>query len=1046
MYIADLHIHSRFSRATSKDCDVPHLDWWAQRKGIQLLGTGDFTHPAWRAELKEQLVPAGEGVYTLKEEFCLPDPVAGEHPRFIITGEISSIYKRDGKTRKVHNLILLPSLEAADELSAKLEAIGNIHSDGRPILGLDSRDLMELTLDTCPDAEFIPAHIWTPHFSMFGAFSGFNTIGACFDDMAPYIHAVETGLSSDPPMNWRVSALDGLTLVSHSDAHSPSKLGREANLLDTEISYPALIKAIRTGQGFLGTVEFFPEEGKYHLDGHRNCCVCFSPSETAEHGGLCPVCGKKLTVGVEHRVEELADRPAGFRPEHAKPFESLAPLPEVIAASTGKSATCKAAVEQYEYMLYSLGPEFSILREVSIEDIEQAAGPCIAEGIRRLRAGQVERKAGFDGEYGKISLLSPSEMELFNGQTSLFGVEALPKNSKKHKSVKRPMPAVEDLPKAVSPDILNPEQEKAVCAAVRVVAVIAGPGTGKTKTLVSRIAYLVEQQHVKPEEITAVTFTNQAASEMRQRLSAHFGGTNQANRMMIGTFHSICLHLLGEVHLISQGEALTIADDILRECGSRQTPKSLLQAVSRVKNGTPLQEADLDETLYQAYCTRLQNLHVLDFDDLLTEALKLDIRTHKEFSHLLVDEFQDINAVQYQLVQAWGQKSKSIFVIGDPDQSIYGFRGSDSQCFQRLEDTFPTREIRLVENYRSTPEILDASIPVIEKNPGTSRRLSPNRPSGTAVRLIKAPDDFSEGIFIAKEISRMTGGVDMLESQQMDSNHTVRAFSDIAVLCRTHRQLELIEKCLRHDDIPCVIRGREEFLDANDVRGGLGLFRFLLNPEDTIALETALRLLWSCPDDLLLTAQRLCQKGLDSPDLQKEIKGYGHLEAWLERVLEWQPLMKKEKPWKLVARWEEAYGSSQSLERLRNTAVFHSTIQNLCDTLILGQEADLQRAAGKRWESGAVHLMTLHGSKGLEFPAVFVAGIKKGILPMESQGNPSDLEEERRLFYVGMTRAREELILSTTTAPSMFLTDLPDQIIPETIARRERPVEQLSLF
>ena len=226
------------------------------------VGTGDFTHPAWRAELHEQLEPAGEGVYTLKEAYRLPDAQPGEAPRFVVTGEISSIYKRHGKTRKVHNLILLPSLEAADELAARLEAIGNIRSDGRPILGMDSRDLLELTLDACPDAEFIPAHIWTPHFSMFGAFSGFDTMEDCFDDLTPHIHAVETGLSSDPPMNWRVSALDGLTLVSHSDAHSPSKLGREADLIEGERDYPALMRALRTGEGFLRHDRVFPRGGQ----------------------------------------------------------------------------------------------------------------------------------------------------------------------------------------------------------------------------------------------------------------------------------------------------------------------------------------------------------------------------------------------------------------------------------------------------------------------------------------------------------------------------------------------------------------------------------------------------------------------------------------------------------------------------------------------------------------------------------------------------------------------------------------------------------------
>ena len=286
MLIADLHIHSKYSRATSHDCEAEMLDLWARRKGIGLVGTGDFTHPAWRAELLDKLQPAEDGLYTLRESLRLADKTAGKYdaPRFVVTGEISSIYKKNGKTRKVHNLILLPGLEAAERLSQKLEAISNIHPDGRPILGLDSRDLLEITLDTCPEAVFIPAHIWTPHFSLFGAFSGFDVIEECFEDLTPHIHALETGLSSDPPMNWRLSALDSYHLVSNSDAHSPQKLGREANVLEGPLSYPALRRALETGEGLHGTVEFYPEEGKYHLDGHRRCQCCLEPAETAALG------------------------------------------------------------------------------------------------------------------------------------------------------------------------------------------------------------------------------------------------------------------------------------------------------------------------------------------------------------------------------------------------------------------------------------------------------------------------------------------------------------------------------------------------------------------------------------------------------------------------------------------------------------------------------------------------------------------------------------------------------------------------------------------
>ena len=281
MYIADLHIHSKYSRATSRDGDAPHLDLWARRKGIGLLGTGDFTHPAWRAELTEMLEEAEEGLYRLRDEYRLPCETAGDTPRFVVSGEISTIYKRGGKTRKVHHVILLPGLEAAETLSHRLEAIGNLHSDGRPILGLDSRDLLEITLDCCPRAIFIPAHIWTPHFSLFGAFSDFSTLEECYGDLSGHIHALETGLSSDPPMNRRLSMLDRYLLVSNSDAHSPAKLGREANVLEGAPSYPALRRALETGEGLHGTVEFYPEEGKYHLDGHRRCQCCLEPAETA---------------------------------------------------------------------------------------------------------------------------------------------------------------------------------------------------------------------------------------------------------------------------------------------------------------------------------------------------------------------------------------------------------------------------------------------------------------------------------------------------------------------------------------------------------------------------------------------------------------------------------------------------------------------------------------------------------------------------------------------------------------------------------------------
>ena len=404
--IADLHIHSRFSMATSKEGTPENLDFWARKKGISLIGTGDFTHPVWREELKERLVSEGNGLYRLRDEYVKEESrkFPGEGTRFVVSGEISSIYKKNGKTREVHNVILLPSLEAADAMAQRLEKIGNIHSDGRPILGLDSHDLLEMMLDVCPEGILIPAHIWTPHFSVLGAKSGFDSVEECFEELAPYIHALETGLSSDPAMNWRISKLDRYQLVSNSDAHSPSKLGREANLLDIDCSYEGLYRAIQTGEGLEGTVEFFPEEGKYHFDGHRKCGVSLSPVEAERLGGICPVCGKKLTMGVDHRVEQLADRAEGFVKKDGKKYESLVPLPEVISTCMGYSAASKKVQGCFEQMIQTLGTEFDILRNVPSEDIKSCAGERIAEGIENVRTGNVKRIPGYDGEYGKIEL------------------------------------------------------------------------------------------------------------------------------------------------------------------------------------------------------------------------------------------------------------------------------------------------------------------------------------------------------------------------------------------------------------------------------------------------------------------------------------------------------------------------------------------------------------------------------------------------------------------------------------------------------------------
>lgn len=1067
MYIADLHIHSRYSRATSRDCTPEYLDLWARKKGIHILGTGDFTHPAWRQELEEKLIPAEEGLYRLKEDFRLKGQgPQGMIPRFVISGEISSIYKKNDRVRKVHNVILLPSLQDAEALSKKLEAIGNIHSDGRPILGLDSRDLLEITLEVCPRAIFVPAHIWTPHFSMFGAFSGFDTVEECFEDLTPHIRAVETGLSSDPPMNWRLSALDRFQLISNSDAHSPSKLGREANLLDIHMGYEGLYGAIQEGRGLAGTIEFFPEEGKYHFDGHRKCHLCLSPREAQKYHGKCPVCGRKLTLGVSHRVEQMADREDGFVSPGARPFESLVPLPEVIGASTGHSFASARVQKIYEHMLGSLGTEFAILREIDTQEIQKEAGYLVAEGIRRLRRGKVQRFPGFDGEYGTIKLFEPAELEAMDGQITMSGWVNLDRGrealSETAASMEFPLSegimapeAATALSEPLAPgepaeEELNEEQLQAVRAIAPRMAVKAGPGTGKTKTLVFRILYLLRNRKVKSTEITAVTFTNKAAGEIRERLEQQMGGRRLIRNLQTGTFHSICFELLKK-----QGREFTLADEetvleLVREAaeelGIKESPVKLRQAISRRKTdmGNPVsaegyqEESTADshmEQLAVRYQESLAAMNALDFDDLLLEALRLAEdgksgvwdKEARAFSYLLIDEFQDISPLQYRLIKAWSKKGREIFIIGDPDQAIYGFRGADSKSFDRFCEEEKAEVICLKKNYRSTPEILGVSKEILKKPEGF---LEPVAGSGISVRMAEAASDMGEAIFTAKEINRLVGGIDMLDIQEGPGgreDRKVRSFGDIAVLYRTHRQSELLEKCLKKEGIPYVVTGREEFLEKDMVRGSLGFFRSILNPEDRLSKQVCLRLLWSTDEDYV------------SRKYQEMAEKYGKL-------------CKKGKPQTILRSWRKDMNleEDEGLEKLSAMAVFYKTMGEMTEAIAFGRESDLRRWGGKAYTSDCVTLMTLHGSKGLEFPAVLLYGAKKGMVPLELKGRQIDVEEERRLFYVGVTRAREELIITSSGEASVFLEAMPDTILTREKIRQKNDLrdqgQQMSLF
>ena len=909
-FYSDLHIHSKYSRATSRDCNLEQLAFWAKKKGLSVISTGDFTHPAWFNEIKEKLVPADDGTFRLRPDIEKTIFNPDEQPvRFILSVEISTIYKKWDKTRKVHHVCFMPNLESAETFRQKLGAIGNIVSDGRPILGLDSRSLLETTLESGDGAYIIPAHIWTPWFSVLGSKSGFDSIEECYEDLSEHIFAVETGLSSDPEMNWHVSKLDRFRLVSNSDAHSPAKLAREATVFDTNPDYFSIMNALKTGNGYVGTVEFFPEEGKYHEDGHRKCNVCLTPEETKALNGICPVCGKPLTIGVSYRVNELSDRKGDFTPPAtAGQVFSLVPLPEIISEILGVGVASKSVVTEYERITQKLGSELSILREIPIDDIAKIS-PLLGEGISRLRQGKVIKHAGYDGEYGVIKLFEQDE--LVNKKYVNLKLIDMPE--------KAPTPIVEKVvPKVLEPKIAMPEkpkksgldeqQQAAVNETHGQLLIVAGPGSGKTTVLTRRIAHLISDTGLDAANCLAITFTRRAAQEMRDRLAKLLG--EKAKDLNIHTFHSLCFEILKENH-----EAAGLHPDF------------------RVMSE---QEKELcpDE-------------NTLNFDELITLTVKLleekpEITAlyRERFKYVSVDEYQDIDENQYKLIRFLVPTEGRICAIGDPNQAIYGFRGGDSKFFKNFAQDYPqTKVINLKNNYRSTGNIVNASNQMIQEFNIVSMYEKPH----DKITIHTAPTDKAEAEFVASTIEKLIGGHSMfsIDSERSTGQECDYSFSDFAILYRTSSQLPPLIEALQRTGMPFVALSNEPLCE-----------------------KKAVHKLLSCLND-------------EDVDTQ-------------------------------LARMKEDFAIEDNIWNfLVALAQTHKTKDDFIHEVSMSTEADTLDKRADR-----ITLMTLHSSKGLEFKCVFITGLEDGILPLYRAKQPSEIEEERRLLYVGMTRAEERLFLS----------------------------------
>jgi len=1030
--VADLHVHSKYSRACSRDLDLPNLAWWARRKGITLLGTGDFTHPAWYDHLRQTLRPAEPGLYRLDPQTerdvarRLPPRLASaaetEPVRFLLSVEISTIYKRDGRTRKVHHLIYLPDLAAVERFNTRLGRVGNLAADGRPILGLDSRDLLEITLEASPGGYLVPAHIWTPWFSALGSKSGFDAIADCYADLAEHIFAVETGLSSDPEMNWRVSSLDSYQLVSNSDAHSLPALGREATLLDTTLDYFAVREALRTGDGLAGTIEFFPEEGKYHADGHRACGVNWQPRQTRAAGGKCPECGRPLTVGVLSRVEDLADRPEGAPPPRAKSVIHLVQLPQVLGEIHRVGPRSKTVEGQVNALVAALGPELEILVRTPLDEVGRVGGELLAEALRRLRHGEVRRTPGYDGEYGVIRLFDEAELTTGGAAAgdALFDIPAPRRRATRAAARERaaagsePAAAREPVaagsepaaaahqPAATQParrtakkkaepvvpppitappsphepfepmlagmeevgtgllDRLDAMQRVAASAPGGPLLIVAGPGTGKTRTLTHRIAYLCAELGIFPEQCLAITFTRRAAEELRARLEGLLGPV--AAEVTVATFHALGLTILRE-NAAAAGlpEEFRIADEAEREAARA--------------------EAGEDRA---AYLKLLRAADLVDVDELVTLPLELlrddpalVERYRARWPWVFVDEYQDVDPTQYELLRLLCPPDGNICAIGDPDQAIYSFRGADVSFFLRFaEDFTDARVVRLTRNYRSTAPILAAAVQAIA--PSTlvrGRRLDPARvdPEAPLVGRYYAASVADEADFVVRTVDELVGGVSLgsLDSGRVDSRAVAPAavsFSDIAVLYRTDAQAAAIVDALSRAGIPVQKRSHDRLRD----RPGVAAIARELRLAGGLGGSTAAR--------VRVAGQVLAQR-YATPSLSDPAEAVSAEDIWAAVDL-LTPL---------------ALRCGDDLERFLGE-------------LATGAEVD---ALDPRAE--AVTLLTLHAAKGLEFPVVFLVGCEDGLLPLQLPGaaeRDDEIAEERRLFFVGLTRAQQRLYVS----------------------------------
>ena len=1179
-FFVDLHVHSKHSRATSRDLDLEHLSIWARRKGIHVVGTGDFTHPTWRAELQSKLVPAEDGLFRLTPEIEATlfekDPTLQDVPptRFFLTAEVNNIFRTQDGLHKIQSILTVPSFEIASQLCEQLAQHGDLFADGRPTLDLSGQQLLEYVISH-PQSYLIPSHIWSPWFSLFSPRGGVDNIQDCFGDLSTHIFALDSGISADPLMSRRLSSLDAYTLVAASDAHSPSRLGRKVNRFETTLSYKAIFDAIKEGPGhhFLGTYETHPAAAKYYYDGHRACRECYEPQETLHRKYICAACKKPVTLGVLHQVEQRADRTLTQAEQLAPPFRYILPLEDLLAELLELSPKAKKVQRHYFQLIYRYGPELPLLMERSLDDIDYNELPLFREALARLRQGDIHITPGFDGRPGLIEIFHQDETK--QAQQTLFPHSAIPHTARQMTlfdflappapapaphipqldlftpptpppQTSLPLPPPEEttptpsekpspVPPSPSSPIpeppqteeeswtpstdskplfpsqrnarqirkafakyvlppakqllspLNIEQRAPVKHWGSPMLIASGPGTGKTYTLTTRIAYLTASRRLHPTHILAFTSTNKSARQMAERLDELVG---LYRGVTIGTFHRFCLNLLQDeeyaYRLIGEAERMILMRELSQHQLSSTQQRQYLDKISKYKQKSLLPDQLEDEDdeqfvkLYQAYERTLHQEELYDLEDLLLQSIQL-LEQDPSLCHQLqlrfrsihVDDYQDINEAQYRLLRLLVSPENDLCVAGDADQSIFGFRGGAPTYLRHFEQDFsfagrPARRFTLWRNYRSPECVIDISQQVIASQSNQHRIIQTSIFSGLSnITYLHTEDEHTEARYIAEQIQQLISP----STEDEVSTETSYTLADIAILYSSNQQLPPIQKELKRQGIPYRIAQPISIPEKlPELRLFLALLRYFSPPHgDWLALYEifctwphlsemtfpqiqALRSQHPhlTPDDCLAHAPEWFALG---PKLSQEAKKLRELirsmrasiqTASAKEFLE-QHLSQMEDM--LDERWVPGKETRILLyERAAATPFFSDFLQHL----LLEEDPDpyIQPAA-------RLSLRSLTAAKGTEYPVVFLPGCEESFIPPSD--SPEEEAEHRRLFYVGMTRTKSKLYLShvkhrqldgerQSRSPSRYIQEVYDLLDTPDEAEENRQQDIFSII